>query len=211
MKQHIINKLSGSFICGWYLEDTTICDKLKDYHYNNKNLEYPSYDQGIGNANDLCSKILDLTEPNTLFDEYGAVLSQVYDLYRTKFTHATIPNGVIKDIKLHVYYPNWGDRKPSYASERFENCDKKITFITFLNNVNGGELEFYYQGVTIKPEKGLTVAFPSDWTHSYKTLANDGTDTRKEDKYIAIGWVSVTPVLQQETKLEIVERPEIIA
>jgi len=187
MKEHSINKIPNTFIAGWYLEDLDLCDKLKDFKYINKNIEYSSIENDVTcDPNDKIHKIVDLTEKDPLYLEYGNNISQVYDLYRTKFEHATITNGVIPDaIELQVYYPVCGDRLLSYRSSKFEHNNRKLTFMTFLNDVDGGEIEFYYQGITVSPEKGLTIMFPSSWTHVYKVLpvAQEGL----KDKYVAVG------------------------
>ena len=53
-----------------------------------------------------------------------------------------------------------------------------------MNTVNdGGETEWPIQGVKIKPEKGLTVFWPTDWTHMHKGIVSP-----TEHKYITSGW-----------------------
>ena len=56
--------------------------------------------------------------------------------------------------------------------------------MTYLNDVeNGGETEFYYQKIKVKPEKGLTLIWSADWTFMHR-----GITTINEDKYIITGW-----------------------
>ena len=58
--------------------------------------------------------------------------------------------------------------------------------MTFLNDdYQGGEVEFYYQGITVSPEKGLTIMFPCNWTHVYKVLPV--AEAGLKDKYVAVG------------------------
>jgi hypothetical protein len=58
--------------------------------------------------------------------------------------------------------------------------------MTYLNDVqDAGETAFYHQDVLIKPEKGLTLIWPSDWTFTHK-----GIPSPTEDKYIVTGWFS---------------------
>jgi hypothetical protein len=57
--------------------------------------------------------------------------------------------------------------------------------MTYLNDVtDGGETEFFYQKLKIKPEKGLTLIWPSDWPWTHR-----GIPSHTEDKYITTGWV----------------------
>ena len=56
--------------------------------------------------------------------------------------------------------------------------------MTYLNDVKqGGETEWYYQKLKVRPEKGLTVIWSADWTFTHK-----GHTTIDEDKYIITGW-----------------------
>ena len=58
--------------------------------------------------------------------------------------------------------------------------------MTYLNTVKKkGETEFYYQKLKIKPETGLTIIWPSDWTHTHR-----GITSNTEEKYIVTGWYS---------------------
>ena len=56
--------------------------------------------------------------------------------------------------------------------------------MTYLNDVtDGGETEFMYQKLKIKPKKGLTLIWPADWTHTHR-----GIPSMTQVKYIATGW-----------------------
>ena len=56
--------------------------------------------------------------------------------------------------------------------------------MTYLNDVKvGGETEFKYQNLKIKPKKGLSLIWPTDFTHVHK-----GIVAPKEDKWIVTGW-----------------------
>ena len=57
--------------------------------------------------------------------------------------------------------------------------------MTYLNDVIkiGGETEWYYQNYKVKPKRGLTVIWPTDFTHTHR-----GIPTVEEKKYIFTGW-----------------------
>jgi hypothetical protein len=56
--------------------------------------------------------------------------------------------------------------------------------MVYLNDVEeGGETEFLYQGLKIKPEKGTLVVWPSSYTHVHR-----GNPPYSNDKYIITGW-----------------------
>ena len=58
--------------------------------------------------------------------------------------------------------------------------------MTYLNTVNdGGETEFIYQKLKVKPETGLTLIWGADWTFTHR-----GITSKTETKYITTGWYS---------------------
>lgn len=54
--------------------------------------------------------------------------------------------------------------------------------MTYLNDVQNGGTEFLYQKITTKAKKGLTLIWPSDFTHTHRGQICDKT------KYIITGW-----------------------
>lgn len=67
-----------------------------------------------------------------------------------------------------------------------EFSDRQLVAIWYLNDVPGpgGETEFLYQQVKIKPEEGKLVLFPPFWTHEHR-----GVELHQGVKYIATTWV----------------------
>ena len=65
-------------------------------------------------------------------------------------------------------------------------ADRQLVALWYLNDVHGpgGETEFLYQDLKVKPVEGKLVLFPPFWTHEHRavTLGN-------ETKYIATTWV----------------------
>ena len=54
----------------------------------------------------------------------------------------------------------------------------------YLNDVEeGGETEFLYQGVKLKPETGKLVIFPTSYMYPHR-----GNPIYKGEKYIITGW-----------------------
>jgi hypothetical protein len=67
-----------------------------------------------------------------------------------------------------------------------EFSQRQLVVIWYLNDVPGpgGETEFLYQNVSIKPERGKMVLFPPFWTHEHRSATlHEGV------KYIATTWV----------------------
>jgi len=63
---------------------------------------------------------------------------------------------------------------------------RQLVAVWYLNDVPGpgGETEFLFQRVKIKPEQGKLVLFPPFWTHEHR-----GVTLHRGVKYIATTWV----------------------
>jgi hypothetical protein len=67
-----------------------------------------------------------------------------------------------------------------------EFSQRQLVAIWYLNDVPGpgGETQFLYQDVSIKPERGKLVLFPPFWTHEHRAARLEAGV-----KYIATTWV----------------------
>ena len=67
-----------------------------------------------------------------------------------------------------------------------EFSQRQLVAVWYLNDVPGpgGETEFLFQNVKIKPEAGKLVLFPPFWTHEHR-----GVTLEQGVKYIATTWV----------------------
>ena len=67
-----------------------------------------------------------------------------------------------------------------------EFSQRQLVALWYLNDVAGpgGETEFLYQDIKIKPETGKLVLFPPFWTHEHRACI-----VEKGVKYIATTWV----------------------
>ena len=58
-----------------------------------------------------------------------------------------------------------------------------FAFMTYLNDVPNGGTHFKYQKLTTPAKKGLTLIWPTDFTH-----VHSGQITKEHEKYIITGW-----------------------
>lgn len=67
-------------------------------------------------------------------------------------------------------------------------ANRQLVALWYLNDVEagqGGETEFFYQDVKVRPEKGKLILFPPFWTHQHRAVTLlEGT------KYIATTWIT---------------------
>ena len=63
---------------------------------------------------------------------------------------------------------------------------RQLVALWYLNDVEGpgGETEFLFQELKVKPERGKLILFPPFWTHEHR-----GVTLEKGVKYIATTWV----------------------
>ena len=125
---------------------------------------------------DLC-KFFYQTVVKTYEEKYG----KKYDSLRAVVQHS--PKGMsIQKTRPHQGYHAW----------HCENADlctssRVMAYTLYLNSVEeGGETEFLYQGVKIKPEPGKLAFFPAYYTHPHR-----GNPIYKGIKYIVSGWYTL--------------------
>ena len=71
-----------------------------------------------------------------------------------------------------------------FENSSYQNSRRSVVWTVYLNDVEeGGETEFLYQSVRIKPKRGTVVIWPAHFTHIHR-----GNPPLSGDKYIATGW-----------------------
>lgn len=114
-----------------------------------------------------------------------ASMAKVLREYRDQFPFF---QGSFKDTGYHIqrYHPgefyHW---HIDGGSHDFSN--RQLVALWYLNDVEGpgGETEFLFQDVKVKPEQGKLVLFPPFWTHEHR-----GVELSAGVKYIATTWLS---------------------
>ena len=88
-------------------------------------------------------------------------------------------------------YPVGGHYVEHNDAETFDRgkwrriADRDVSFLFYLNSeFGGGELEFTQIGLTIKPKKGMMIAFPS-----YKEFAHKVHPVTWGHRYTLVSWV----------------------
>ncbi|GAB3027223.1 2OG-Fe(II) oxygenase [Bowmanella dokdonensis] len=85
-------------------------------------------------------------------------------------------------------YPYWhSEVYPQTGSN--DALHRILLFMFYLNDVaEGGETDFYYQDLSIKPRAGRMVIAPAYFTHTHR-----GNVPVSNDKYILTSWVLFNP------------------
>jgi hypothetical protein len=189
MKEHKFGV--ETFIGGYYI-DTNLCDKIKLYF--DSNIQYASLGTVTlnTNRNHVNKKMKDsldlsLLSNKKLAQDYGLELNKVLKKYQNKFKFVKKINtsSIKEDLKIQYYKKSAGYKTWHFERAGLFNTTRSLVFMTYLNNVPKGGTEFYYQKITAPAKKGLTLIWPTDWTHTHR-----GQITKKYNKYIVTGWLN---------------------
>jgi len=118
-------------------------------------------------------------EFNELFwSKFFPVYEQEYASLKDSGRHTNYAFKVQKTKKgggYHVWH---------FESTTRETSNRLLTWILYLNDVQeGGETEFLYQHMRVKPEQGTLVIWPAAFTHTHR-----GNPPLSNEKYIVTGW-----------------------
>jgi hypothetical protein len=175
------------FIHQQFLKDVSICDRLIQAHK-----DYPDKWQGrTGGGLDVTQKdSTDSLLENPLYLEYALQLQDVVDEYIKLYPECNMYNPwtIVEGVNIQHYRPNGGYK--AWHCERGSikpyEAARHLVFMTYLNDVtDAGGTEFSAQKLTINAEKGKTVIWPADWTHTHRGIVSP-----TQDKYIVTGWFS---------------------
>ncbi len=191
-----VPEAKNSFIAGWFLDDVTVCDGMLELFDTCEVFERGPGLVGTMNGPMLNKEIKNSTSltvhvrmRDVRLQRYVAAFYDVIEMYKQKYSYAftSAPWAIEETLSLERYPPGGGFLK--WHTERtggMQQCVyRHLAFMTYLNDVHeGGETEFFYQEAKIKPRKGLSLIWPTDWTHTHR-----GVPAPKEQKTIVTGWL----------------------
>ncbi len=182
------NKLNN-FIAGWYIKPK-VCDNLIF-------LFEKSLDKGPGKLRagvDVTRKMstdlsIDPLDNRPEIEAYYKELNKVLKNYKKKYKYSDKnqrPWGITGSWNIQRYNPGEGFFALHCERSTPKNALRHLVFMTYLNDVTDkGQTEWYYQKMKVKPKKGLTVIWGTDWTFMHKGIVSP-----TQTKYIATGWYS---------------------
>lgn len=200
MREHYVNSLNN-FIGGWYFDDTSICDDIIEWAKTDPKRGPGQIYDNINGRFGVVKEVKDSTDSNLrdneqLMDRYCKQLQMCCEKYIEKYPHSNgySPWAIIMPINVQHYVPGGGFHQ--WHTERFSAespmSGRHLTFMTYLNDVDdGGETEFFHQGLKIKPEKGLTLIWGTDWTFTHR-----GVTSPTQEKWIVTSWYNYLDATQ---------------
>jgi hypothetical protein len=175
-----------NFIYETMLKDVSVCDELIEYHKNNvyekmRGLTSDGTDAEIKKSTDV---IVAWTQHPTI-QKYVQQLSGKLIEYLEKYSlKGRIKIGLKESFNIQHYAPNEGYFAWHCERTTTQSWQRGLVWMTYLNDVDdGGETEFFYQKLKVKPVKGKCVIWPTDFTHLHR-----GITSPTQHKYIVTGW-----------------------
>jgi hypothetical protein len=173
------------------------CKKvLNKYNFNKKSFDLKSGKRFLSNRQETEHVLKMEKEDETLFltindcdyiKDFHDITWQCYKEYQNFYPALTMVGLHKMDdwIRLqktkvsqgyHIWHSDGGAKKPS---------DRVLAIILYLNNVKeGGETEFLYQKIRIKPKQGTLIIFPTSFQYIHR-----GNPPLSGDKYILTSWL----------------------
>ena len=185
-----------NFILQQYIQDISLCDKLIDYHKQNTEFKRPGYSHDVVTKKSIINKdvkdSIDVgffnTSNNPTIQNYFSELDIIVKKYVTKYKiHSDFKTCFGNNLQYYEPgggYKVWHNERDEFGSSHDLICSRGLVYMTFLNTVtDGGGTEFYWQNLKINAVKGLTLIWPTDFTHTHR-----GIISPTQEKYIATGW-----------------------
>ena len=167
------------------------CKKLIETFEQRASMQLTEHQTGFKNQDERI--FMDMANHNNMFHVdadlckffYQTVMTTYEEKYRKKYDSlGAVVQHSPKGVSIQKTRPHQG-----YHAWHCENADlctssRLMAYTLYLNTVEeGGETEFLYQGVKIKPEPGKLAIFPAYYTHPHR-----GNPIYKGIKYIVSGW-----------------------
>lgn len=194
MKEFVFECENPCFISGWFI-DESICDGVIDFYQEDNYFPVTPGLSSSGQVNTNQKESLDksishVTKDSRLVNYFDA-LSEVIKLYTEKYIWCDITESwsIVENVNIQWYPPNGGFKVFHFERNgKLVSMNRHLVFMTYLNDVtDAGETEFYYQKLKVQPQKGLTLVWPVDWTHTHR-----GIPSPTQEKIIITGWYSFT-------------------
>jgi len=165
------------------------CEEMISRFEHHKDEQYPGRIGQLANEDRSIKKSTDLVVSGkehwkdidrALFYSIGMAIKE----FRETFTYF---KGPFKDMGYAIQRTDPGEHYHWHIDGGSHDfSQRQLVAVWYLNDVPGpgGETEFLFQQVKVKPEQGKLLLFPPFWTHEHR-----GVTLQQGVKYIATTWV----------------------
>jgi len=179
MKRINTEEINGkNFIGIWDIENDNLLKNIIDFFNNNHESHKPGT-IALGKTDKNKKDLLELTiNPKQvkenkieIFNEYINNLIECYNDYQDQWDFLKNWQRIyIGPFKIEKHLVSGHHLELNCERQNINSSHKILSWITFLNDINDdeGSIIFNYYDIAIKPKKGTTLIFPSDWTHLHQ-------------------------------------------
>jgi hypothetical protein len=184
----------NNFIAGWYISDKICNDMIKFFEKSTNITDGTCNRAGKTGVHKNIKESKDLSifpiPQYKIPRSYLTALKNVLEKYKEKYSYSNLMHAnwtIVENFNIQKYPKKGGFKEFHFERTGIDHSSlRHLVFMTYLNDVKvDGETEFFHQKLKIKPEKGLSLIWPADWTFTHR-----GIPAPKEIKYIATGWYS---------------------
>ena len=190
-----------NFILAFQIDNDELLDGLIDYHKNNHEYKYKS-EQTTHDVETKASTDVNIqfVSNNKFIKGYTNYLVNGLKAYHQKYTHFNPELCIQEGFNIQHYGPGQGYKRWHNERGEYQINQRALVFMTYLNDVpDGGGTEFaYYPELKVNAKKGLTLLWPTDFTHTHRGVIS------QHEKYIITGWFHHLGVA--ETKATILDK-----
>lgn len=131
-------------------------------------------------------ELIKLSGSQTLSNALFEILPKVVKAYTEEFAILeTVGDLNIFDFKIQKTKVGGGYHVWHFESDSRRQGGRVMVYTIYLNDVaEGGETEFLYYPMRIKPKQGSALIFPAGYTHTHR-----GNPPISNEKYIITGWI----------------------
>tara|TARA_B100001248_G_scaffold163654_1_gene123636 strand:- start:9057 stop:9668 length:612 start_codon:yes stop_codon:yes gene_type:complete len=167
-----------NFIGMWDIENDNLLKNIIDFFNNNHESHKPGT-IALGKTDKNKKDLLELTiNPKQvkenkieIFNEYINNLIECYNDYQEQWDFLKNWQRIyIGPFKIEKHLVSGHHLELNCERQNINSSHKILSWITFLNDISDdeGNIIFNYYNIAIKPKKGTTLIFPSDWTHLHQ-------------------------------------------
>ena len=165
----------------------TLCDELIN-HY--KNTKYNKIDASDSGWSPDVKQSVDLTiRPSTdiqIINDYLDCITDGLDMYFKQYPESYHLIEITEPFNIQYYPSGGGFKKWHCERDTQQTFQRSLVFMTYLNDIpDGVGTAFkFYPDVKIKAKKGLSLIWPTDFTHTHRGVVSE------YEKYIVTGWIN---------------------
>lgn len=172
----------------------TICDKFIEYYNNAEASGATRTRQELGDGtsaekNDSATTIEPVFQMhNASYDFCTDFLNLFWIYYEEYSKHYWLlkeaPRHYVHTIKIQKTLPSQGYHMWHTENLSLDYKSRVTAFMVYLNDVeDGGETEFLFESLRVKPTKGTLVVWPAGYTHAHR-----GNPPLSGVKYVVTSW-----------------------